>query len=597
MPRFSCCWHLKTVKSEQFKGLGPLSVASNSERMSEDCAAWKALDKHFNETGKHLNLKSLFESQTERFQRFSLKLASPEILVDFSKNLVAEETLGLLVELAKEAKVEESRDKMFQGFPINCTEGRAVLHTALRAGGDGENLSIPVRNEGGEIVDENVLPAVRHELAVMKRISDKVRSGEWKGHTGKRVTDIVNIGIGGSDLGPVMVCEALKAQKHNQLDFHFVSNVDGGHLATILTKLNPETALFIIVSKTFTTAETMKNAQSARSWLLDSCNQDTGAIAKHFIAVSTNLRAVSCFGIDAENNSVQFWDWVGGRYSLWSGVGLSIMMSIGWEGFSDLLSGAREMDKHFCEAPIDRNIPILMALIGVWYNNFWGCETLAVLPYEQALSRFPAYLQQADMESNGKGCTSQGAAITNYQTGPIVWGEPGTNGQHAFFQLIHQGTKMIPCDFLAGVNPIYEKYRDHHTMLLANFLAQTEALMVGKDLHQVESEHPAHKRLSLPRNVLLPQKTFPGNRPSTSILYDRLTPKTLGALIALYEHKIFVQGVIWRVNSFDQWGVELGKQLATKILKELSEPPHEPETEIHDQSTQNLINYICNHRN
>lgn len=557
----------------------------NSEQMPS-FTAWKSLQNHYNETGKFLNLKSLFESQSDRFQKFSRKLESSGILVDFSKNLITDETFSLLCELAKEAKVEEARDKMFDGFPINCTEGRAVLHTALRAC-DGP---IPVRNSQGEIVEEDVLPSVFKELSVMKRISDEVRSGEWKGHTCKSITDIVNIGIGGSDLGPVMVFEALKAEKLAHLNFHFVSNVDGGHLAAILTGLNPETTLFIIVSKTFTTAETMKNAESARSWLLDSCNQDSSVIAKHFIAVSTNLTAVSMFGIDAERNSVQFWDWVGGRYSLWSGVGLIIMMSIGSEKFEELLHGAREMDNHFRNAPVEQNIPILMALIGIWYNNFWGCETLAVLPYEQALSRFPAYLQQADMESNGKGCTSHGELINNnYQTGPIVWGEPGTNGQHAFFQLIHQGTKIIPCDFLAGVNPIYEKYRDHHTMLLANFLAQTEALMVGKDLEQVKSEHSIDKQLPLSRDILLPQKTFPGNRPSTSILYDRLTPKTLGSLISLYEHKIFVQGVIWKVNSFDQWGVELGKQLATKILKELFDSKS---TGNHDQSTQNLINYV-----
>lgn len=553
--------------------------------MASNCAAWMALSKHFNETGKQFNLKSLFQSHPDRFEALSRKLGSPEILIDFSKNLINEETLRLLLELAKEAKVEEARDLMFQGFPINCTEGRAVLHTALRAG---TCKSIPVRNSDGAVIEENIVPAVQKELSVMKRISESVRSGEWKGHTGKRISDIVNIGIGGSDLGPVMVCEALKAHKHPEIDFHFVSNVDGGHLATVLTGLDPETTLFIIVSKTFTTAETMKNAQSARSWILDSCDQDANAIAKHFVAVSTNLRAVREFGIDAERNSVQFWDWVGGRYSLWSGVGLSIMMSIGPDGFDDLLLGAREIDSHFLKTPLDQNIPVLMALIGIWYNNFWGCETLAVLPYEQALSRFPAYLQQADMESNGKGCTSQGSPISNFQTGPIVWGEPGTNGQHAFFQLIHQGTKIIPCDFLAGVNPIYEKYRDHHTMLLANFLAQTEALMVGKDLKQVEAEHPIDKQLPLPREILLPQKTFPGNRPSTSILYNRLDPRTLGALLALYEHKIFVQGIIWQVNSFDQWGVELGKQLATKILKELEGN----ETGKHDQSTQNLINYI-----
>lgn len=565
--------------------------AINSEM--ENSSAWKALQEHFNEQGKSLNLKKLFQSQPDRFQKFSFKLESPGILVDLSKNLINEKTFELLLKLAEEAKVEEARDKMFKGFPINSTEGRAVLHTALRAQlSDGP---VPVRNEKGEIIEENVLPAVMKELATMKRISDQVRSGEWKGHTGKRITHIVNIGIGGSDLGPVMVYEALKAWKHPEIQCQFVSNVDGGHLASILANgLNPETTLFIIVSKTFTTAETMKNAQSARSWLLDSCNQNQEAIKKHFIAVSTNLPAVSAFGIDAENNSVQFWDWVGGRYSLWSGVGLSIMMSIGSERFEELLSGARDMDNHFLSAPLNQNIPLLMALVGIWYNNFWGCETLAVLPYEQALSRFSAYLQQADMESNGKGCSAQGQPITSYQTGPIVWGEPGTNGQHAFFQLIHQGTKMIPCDFIAGVKPIYEKYRDHHKMLLANFLAQTEALMLGKDMEQVESEHPVDKFVAhdtITRETLLPQKTFPGNRPSTSILYERLTPRTLGALIALYEHKIFVQGVVWKVNSFDQWGVELGKQLASKILKELDGDAG-VNTGNHDQSTQSLINYI-----
>jgi glucose-6-phosphate isomerase len=562
----------------------------------ENSAAWKALQEHFNEEGKSLNLKNLFQSHPKRFQKFSFKLDFPGILVDLSKNLINEKTLELLLDLAEEAKIEEARDKMFKGFPINSTEGRAVLHTALRAQlSDGP---IPVRNEQGDIIEENVLPAIMKELATMKRISNQVRSGEWKGHTGKRITHIVNIGIGGSDLGPVMVYEALKAWKHPEINCQFISNVDGGHLASVLASgLNPETTLFIIVSKTFTTAETMKNAQSARSWLLESCNQNQEAVKKHFIAVSTNLPAVSAFGIDADNNSVQFWDWVGGRYSLWSGVGLSIMMSIGSEGFEELLAGARDMDKHFISTPLNQNIPVLMSLIGIWYNNFWKCETLAVLPYEQALSLFSAYLQQADMESNGKGCTAQGQPITTYQTGPIVWGEPGTNGQHAFFQLIHQGTKIIPCDFMAGVNPIYEKYRDHHNMLLANYLAQTEALMLGKNMEQVESEHPDDKFVApatISRETLLPQKTFPGNRPSTSILYDRLSPRTLGALIALYEHKIFVQGVIWKVNSFDQWGVELGKQLAAKILKELENAEEGVKRDNHDQSTQSLIDYIKN---
>ena len=573
-----------------------------------DTEAWKELQKHFNETGKFMNLQQHFKSSPDRFKEFSIKLESPNILVDFSKNLIDQETLKLLFKLAIEVDIEGQREKMFNGYPINLTEGRAVLHTALRA--TQEQKPIPVRNEKGVIVENDILPKIKRELNVMKRICEEVRSGRWKGYSDKKITDVVNIGIGGSDLGPVMVFEALKAWKHDEINFHFVSNVDGGHLASILLSegLNPETTLFIIVSKTFTTAETMLNAQSARKWLLEAADagqadpQDT--IKKHFVAVSTNFTAANSFGIDTENNLVQFWDWVGGRYSLWSGVGLSIMMSIGSDKFEELLLGANEMDNHFRNSPLNQNLPILMALLGIWYNNFWGCETQAVLPYEQALCRFPAYLQQADMESNGKGCTIDGEIITKYQTGPIIWGEPGTNGQHAFFQLIHQGTKMIPCDFLAGVKPIYEQYtNDHHKMLLANFLAQTEALMIGKDLKKVVTEHEHlinnKSATTTPSTIelskLLPQKTFPGNRPSTSILYERLTPKTLGSLIALYEHKIFVQGLIWGINSFDQWGVELGKQLATNILKELTEIEGVIEGKIateHDQSTENLISYI-----
>lgn len=555
--------------------------------------AWKALEQHFEEKGKNFNLRQLFQTDPERFNKFSRQFEDDVMLADFSKNLVNEETLNLLLDLAYEAEVEKARDKMFRGYPINCTEGRAVLHTALRA----KEGPIPVRNEKGEIIEEDVLPAVKKELEVMEKISNCIRLGLWLGYNGQQITDVVNIGIGGSDLGPVMVCEALKAWKDPDVNFHFVSNVDGTHIESILSTLVPDTTLFIIVSKTFTTAETMKNAESARNWLLKCGDLPDEAVKNHFIAVSTNLKAVEQFGIDANNNVVQFWDWVGGRYSLFSGVGLSIMISIGWEAFEEFLSGASAMDKHFRETPLNQNIPVLMALLGIWYNNFFKCETLAVLPYEQALSRFPAYLQQADMESNGKGVTSSGDLIKSYQTGPIVWGEPGTNGQHAFFQLIHQGTKIIPCDFLAGVNPIYEDRKDHHTMLLANFLAQTEALMLGKDFNQVESEHPLDKFVPPPtisRETLLPQKTFPGNRPSTSILYDRLRPYTLGALIALYEHKIYVQGVIWKINSFDQWGVELGKQLASKILKELQS--NEKSLNPHDQSTQNLIDFIKNNQ-
>ena len=555
-----------------------------------ETAAWKALERHFEEFGNNFNLRELFQNDPERFNKFSRKFDSnfDFLLADFSKNLINEDTLNLLLDLAKEANVEIARDRMFEGFPINTTEGRAVLHTALRS----TEGPIPVRNEKGEIIEEDVLPAVKKELEVMRRISERVQQRT-------EITDVVNIGIGGSDLGPVMVCEALKSWGNGRIKSHFVSNVDGTHISSVLAGLQPENTLFIIVSKTFTTAETMKNAETARKWLLkDLCDATLHekAVKDHFIAVSTNLKAVKEFGIDTENNVVQFWDWVGGRYSLFSGVGLSIMMSIGSDYFNNLLEGAAAMDKHFRIAPLNENIPVLMALIGIWYNNFFKCETLAVLPYEQALSRFPAYLQQADMESNGKGCTAYGEIIKLYQTGPIVWGEPGTNGQHAFFQLIHQGTKMIPCDFIAGVNPIYENEVDHHRMLLANFLAQTEALMLGKDLGKVEVEHPKDKYIPLStisRETLLPQKTFPGNRPSTSIIYDRLNPYTLGALIALYEHKIFVQGVIWRINSFDQWGVELGKQLATKILKELE--CAECISCDHDQSTYNLINFIKNY--
>jgi glucose-6-phosphate isomerase len=570
----------------------------------ESCA-WKALQEHFNEKAQHFVMKELFANDASRFETFSEELADPLLFVDFSKNLITEETLELLLQLAKESGIEEARDLMFRGFPINSSEGRAVLHTALRGVGEGNKFS--VRNEADEVVEENVLGAVEGELGVMRKLSESVRSGHWKGFTGKTICHVVNIGIGGSDLGPLMVSEALKGYLNEEsedttadtLNFHFVSNVDGTHLASTLKKCCPERTLFVVVSKTFTTAETMRNAQSARDWLLNAAGGDSSAIAKHFVAVSTNAGAVEAFGIDAVNNCVKFWDWVGGRYSLWSGVGLSIMIQIGYRGFCDLLAGARHMDEHFQSAPLRHNLPVLMGLLGVWYNNFWGCQTTAVLPYEQALARFPAYLQQADMESNGKGvdrCT--GEPITNYQTGAVVWGEPGTNGQHAFFQLIHQGTRLIPCDFLAGIHSIHPQYENsHHPMLLANFLAQTEALMIGKSIDQVAKEHVQSnqhpKTTTLP--ILMAQKTFPGNRPSTSIIYNKISPKTLGALIALYEHKIFVQGTIWRINSFDQWGVELGKQLASTILKELL-PGSQPTTPSHDQSTQGLLNFIKLHR-
>jgi glucose-6-phosphate isomerase len=532
--------------------------------------AWNALQQHYKKA-KKLHLRDLFEKDSKRFEKFSIRFN--DILLDYSKNRITDETMKLLLQLAREAKVKKWIEKMFSGEKINFTENRAVLHIALR------NRS----NRAIYVDGTDVMPAVNAELAKMKAFCEKVRSGEWKGYTGKAITDVVNIGIGGSDLGPLMVCEALKPYG-SKLNVHFVSNVDGTHIAETLKKINPETTLFLIASKTFTTQETMTNAQTARAWFLKSANDET-AVAKHFAALSTNSKAVAEFGIDTKN-MFGFWDWVGGRYSLWSAIGLSIALFIGFENFEELLRGAFEMDEHFRTAPFEKNLPVILALLGIWYNNFFGAETYALLPYDQYLHRFAAYFQQGDMESNGKRITREGKVVS-YQTGQIVWGEPGTNGQHAFYQLIHQGTKLIPCDFLAPAlshNPIGE----HHQILLSNFFAQTEALMKGKTEKEVRKELEAQGLKKKEIEKLLPHKVFEGNRPTNSILFQKLTPKTLGSLIAMYEHKIFVQSIIWNINAFDQWGVELGKQLAKVILPELKD---EKLVETHDASTNGLINY------
>jgi glucose-6-phosphate isomerase len=532
--------------------------------------AWNALQQHYKKA-KKLHLRDLFEKDSKRFEKFSIRFN--DILLDYSKNRITDETMKLLLQLAREAKVKKWIEKMFSGEKINFTENRAVLHIALR------NRS----NRAIYVDGTDVMPAVNAELAKMKAFCEKVRSGEWKGYTGKAITDVVNVGIGGSDLGPLMVCEALKPYG-SKLNVHFVSNVDGTHIVETLKKINPETTLFLIASKTFTTQETMTNAQTAKAWFLKSANDET-AVAKHFAALSTNSKAVSEFGIDTQN-MFGFWDWVGGRYSLWSAIGLSIALFIGFENFEELLQGAFEMDEHFRTAPFEKNLPVILALLGIWYNNFFGAETYAILPYDQYLHRFAAYFQQGDMESNGKRITREGNVVS-YQTGQIVWGEPGTNGQHAFYQLIHQGTKLIPCDFLVPAishNPIGE----HHEILLSNFFAQTEALMKGKTEKEVRKELEAQGLKKKEIEKLLPHKVFEGNRPTNSILFKMLTPKTLGSLIAMYEHKIFVQSIIWNINAFDQWGVELGKQLAKVILPELKD---EKTVETHDASTNGLINY------
>ena len=533
-------------------------------------AAWQALQKHFDEM-KDVTIADLFAKDGDRFSKFSATF-DDQMLVDYSKNRITEETLAKLQDLAKECDLAGAIKSMFSGEKINRTENRAVLHVALR-----NRSNTPILVDG-----KDVMPEVNAVLEKMKTFSEAIISGEWKGYTGKAITDVVNIGIGGSDLGPYMVTEALRPYK-NHLNMHFVSNVDGTHIAEVLKKVNPETTLFLVASKTFTTQETMTNAHSARDWFLKAAG-DEKHVAKHFAALSTNAKAVGEFGIDTAN-MFEFWDWVGGRYSLWSAIGLSIVLSIGFDNFVELLSGAHAMDKHFSTTPAEKNLPVLLALIGIWYNNFFGAETEAILPYDQYMHRFAAYFQQGNMESNGKYVDRNGNVVA-YQTGPIIWGEPGTNGQHAFYQLIHQGTKMVPCDFIAPAithNPL----SDHHQKLLSNFFAQTEALAFGKSREVVEQEYRDQGKDPATLDYVVPFKVFEGNRPTNSILLREITPFSLGALIALYEHKIFTQGVILNIFTFDQWGVELGKQLANRILPELKD---DKEISSHDSSTNGLIN-------
>ncbi|HEY8353449.1 MAG TPA: glucose-6-phosphate isomerase [Methylophilaceae bacterium] len=538
---------------------------------------WQALIEHQKEIYP-LHMRDMFDKEPDRFRRYSLNVG--DMLLDYSKNRITDKTLSLLFQLARDMDVEGMRDRMFAGEKINFTENRAVLHTALR-----NRSNTPVYVDG-----KDVMPDVNRVLAQMREFTERVRSGRWTGFTGKRITDIVNIGIGGSDLGPLMACNALKPYASPDLNVHFVANVDGAHLARTLEVCNPETTLFIVASKTFTTQETMTNAHSARAWFLNHANGQED-VAKHFVAISTNAEEVKKFGIDT-SNMFEFWDWVGGRYSLWSAIGLSIALYIGMDNFEDMLAGGHEMDNHFRTAPLERNMPVIMALIGIWYNNFFGTETHAILPYDQGLSRFTAYLQQADMESNGKFVNREGKKI-DYSSGPIVWGEAGTNGQHAFYQLIHQGNKLVPCDFLMPIKSHYQvgtNGDEHHKILLANLLAQTKALMQGKTPQEVKREMEEQGISDEEIRLVLPHRVFGGNRPTNTILFEKLTPHTLGKLIALYEHKIFVQGVIWHINSFDQWGVEFGKQLARGILPQLLDP--ESPVVAFDCSTNGLIDYI-----
>lgn len=533
--------------------------------------AWQALRSH-QKSIESQHMRDWFDADPLRFEKYSIGFN--DILLDYSKNRITAETMALLLELAHLAEVPRWTASMFNGDKINVTEDRAVLHVALR-----NRSNSPILVDG-----EDVMPQINAVLAKMRHFSEEVRSGRWRGHTGKAITDVVNIGIGGSDLGPVMVTEALKPYAQAGLNVHFVSNVDGTHIVETLRQLDPETTLFIVASKTFTTQETLTNARTARLWLLDAL-ADEQAVARHFVALSTNTKAVAAFGIDT-HNMFEFWDWVGGRYSLWSAIGLSIAVYIGMDNFEELLTGAHEMDEHFRHTPAEKNIPIIMALLGIWYNNFFESDSYAIFPYDQYMHRFPAYLQQGDMESNGKHVTRGGESV-GWATGPIIWGEPGTNGQHAFFQLVHQGNKLIPADFLAPIeshNPV----NGHHAILLSNFFAQTEALMRGRTEAEARAELEAAGMEGEALERLLPHKVFEGDRPTNSILYQKLTPRTLGSLIAMYEHKIFVQGIIWDVNSFDQWGVELGKQLAQAIQPELRD---NTPVSSHDASTNGLINY------
>lgn len=531
--------------------------------------AWQALAEHQKKM-RDVHMRDLFAADPHRFDKFSLTLG--DLLFDYSKNRITEETMSLLVDLARQVDLPAAIEAMFSGEKINTTENRAVLHVALR-----NRSGRPIYVDG-----EDVMPKVQAVLDKMERFCAAVRSGSWKGYTGKAITDVVNIGIGGSDLGPRMVTHALKPYGHERLRVHFVSNVDPTDIAETLKTLDPETTLFLVASKTFTTQETMMNAHTARDWFLKHA-QDERAVAKHFVAISTNTEAVEAFGIDSENMFV-FWDWVGGRYSLWSAIGLSIALYIGFDRFRELLEGAYAADEHFRTAPLEKNIPVIMGLLGIWYNNFWGAQTHAILPYDEYLTYFADYFQQGDMESNGKRVTRDGRVV-DYETGPIIWGQPGTNGQHAFYQLIHQGTKLIPCDFIAAAQN-HNEIGEHHTVLIANFLAQTEALMTGRTPEETRAELVAQGVPDESLDLLVAAKTFEGNKPTNSILYQKLTPYTLGKLIALYEHKIFVQGAVWNINSFDQMGVELGKQLANKILPELK--GDEPVTS-HDSSTNGLI--------
>ena len=578
------------------KNINPLNTQS-----------WHKLTAHY-EVMRHVHMKTLFNNEPDRFNRFSIRFN--DILVDFSKNIITDKTISLLTELARETALPDAIEKMFSGNRINATENRAVLHTALR-----NVTGCPMMLDG-----KNIMPKINAVLEKMEKFSDDIGSGRWKGYSGQAIADIVNIGIGGSDLGPAMVTECLKPYARNHLSVHFVSNVDATHIVETLKNLHPETTLFLIASKTFTTRETMTNAHHARQWLLAHANGDESRIQYHFAAISTNNHAVEAFGIDGKN-MFEFWDWVGGRYSLWSAIGLSICCAVGFGNFKALLSGAHDMDTHFRTAPLEKNIPVILALIGIWYTNFFEAESEVILPYDQYMHRFPAYFQQGNMESNGKSIDRNGDKV-NYPTGPVIWGEPGTNGQHAFYQLIHQGTRMIPADFLAPAQS-HNPSGDHHRILLSNFFAQTEALLNGKRLDQVieefsndrkngeqgggkgegkdegkgeeqgeeqgdvKSEENIQNKIRSKILKIAPHRIFEGNKPTNSILFKKMTPHTLGSLIAMYEHKIFVQGVIWNIFSFDQWGVELGKQLAGRILPELydTEPVHG-----HDSSTNGLIN-------
>ena len=536
--------------------------------------AWNALKAHFNDIGE-LHMRRLFEDDPGRFERYTVQCC--ELLVDYSKNRITDETLSLLMQLAEESDLGVWIERMFTGERINFTENRPVLHTALR-----NRANTPVLVDG-----KDVMPDVNRVLDQMRRFTESVRGGEWKGYSGKRITDIVNIGIGGSDLGPVMATGALKPYG-GPLRVHFVSNVDGSQITDTLAELDPESTLFLVASKTFTTQETLTNAHQARRWLLERA-PDESAVAKHFVAMSTNTREVTAFGIDARNMFV-FWDWVGGRYSLWSAIGLSIALYIGMDNFEQMLEGAHEMDKHFRHAPLHENIPVILAMLGIWYHNFFHADSHAIFPYDEHLYRLTAYLQQCDMESNGKRITRQGEVV-NYRTGPIIWGEPGTNGQHAFFQLIHQGTLLVPAAFLTGVTA-HHSLDTQQKILFSNFIAQTEALMRGRTREEARAELEAQ---GLPEDAitrLLPHKVFPGNEPTNSIIYPKLTPRVLGMLVAMYEHKVFVQGVIWQINSFDQWGVELGKQLAQVLQEELDAGQSAAH---HDSSTRGLLDFYLQH--